>query len=248
MSGIDTSQFDHITDRVARAKAKAEAMRKAKAGAAPEAGEPPEATLAANPAAAEAALPEPSPEPDLEVPFVEFESGSRFRWNGREGEISATRYDLVHLTYDNGAEHTVVIDRFRLSAAMRQGDFELITDLEAYRPQRTGRTERVDHHEFVWLETRKGMTAKKKRPRSIAIVNPDGCTGCNSCIEVCPTDCIEEVDVADAGLSGIGHYCEIRLEGCIGCVQCVNMCPWDAIDMVKTDEVEKAYEIPVGTL
>lgn len=104
--------------------------------------------------------------------------------------------------------------------------------------------ERITEH--PWLNRK--IVPKKKRPRSIAIINPDMCTGCNMCIEFCPTDCIEEVDVQATGLDGIGHFCEVRVEDCIGCIQCVRECPWEAIEMVPTDEVERAYEIPAGTL
>ena len=36
-------------------------------------------------------------------------------------------------------------------------------------------------------------TARKKVPKTLAVINADNCTGCESCLEVCPVDCIETV-------------------------------------------------------
>ena len=32
---------------------------------------------------------------------------------------------------------------------------------------------------------------RKKLPKELAVINADNCTGCESCLEVCPVDCIE---------------------------------------------------------
>ncbi len=242
---VDLSQFDGISDRVARAKAKAEAMRKAKQGGG-------DAAVAM----AESAAPEPdaahvSADTEKEtsgLTILEFRPGMHFKLDGRAGRTVSIRYDLVSFVYDDDPDQLVTADRFRLSHAHAEGALEFAPKSEVYRPERVAKKERVDFHEHLWLETRSGMVAKKKRPRHIAIINPDYCTGCNACIEVCPTDCIEEVDVADAGLDGIGTFCEVRLEDCIGCIQCVHICPWEAIEMVDTQRVEEAYGIPVGSL
>jgi formate hydrogenlyase subunit 6/NADH:ubiquinone oxidoreductase subunit I len=252
MAENDLSRFDHLTDRVARARAKAEAMRKAKEGTA----EQEESSFSAASQAdalvegkSEGSRTTPSnTENGSGLPLLEFYSGTCFTWRGRTGRIVDVRYDTVRFVYDDDPGQTFVSDRLRLSYAHAEGLFDFAPKPEAYRPERVGKACRVDHHDYVWLETRKGMTVKKKRPRSIAIVNPDYCTGCNACIEVCPTDCIEEVDVSDARLEGIGHFCDVRLSDCIGCAQCVTMCPWDAIEMVETQRVEEAYDIPVGSL
>ena len=249
MAKIDTAQFDHITDRVARARAKAEAMRQAKAAADGDGGSAPEAPQAAAPEAPGATGAAPSGGQKASgLSILGFSPGTHCRWKGRAGRITDVRYDFVRFVYDDDPDRTIVVDRFRLSHAHAEGNFEFAPKPEAYRPERVGKSDRVDYHEYVWLDTRKGMAAKKRRPRAIAIVNPDYCTGCNACIEVCPTDCIEEVDVADAGLDGLGHFCEVRLDDCIGCVQCVHICPWEAIHMVDTQQVEEAYGIPEGTL
>ena len=30
---------------------------------------------------------------------------------------------------------------------------------------------------------------RKKLPKELAVINADNCTGCESCLEVCPVDC-----------------------------------------------------------
>ena len=37
------------------------------------------------------------------------------------------------------------------------------------------------------------ITRKKKKPKEIAVVIPDNCTGCEACVSFCPVDCIEHV-------------------------------------------------------
>ncbi len=84
---------------------------------------------------------------------------------------------------------------------------------------------------------------RKKLPKAIAIINADNCTGCESCIEVCPVDCISKVP--GDSISVLQGWCEIDVEKCVGCEVCVKfpskktdpftmfLCPWDAIEMIK---------------
>jgi NAD-dependent dihydropyrimidine dehydrogenase PreA subunit len=241
---IDLSQYNGITNRVDRAKAKSQAVREAKQLGGASSTEKPDAQ-SGEPVAA--GMP-PSKAQKPGLPVLEFKPGLHFKWNGRAARVVSTRYDLVSFAYDDdqGTLHTA--DRYRLSHEHSEGRLVFAPRGEAYRPDRVASFGRVGFHDYLWLEGRGGMTAKKRRPRQIAIINPDYCTGCNACIEVCPTDCIEEVDVSEAGLDGIGKFCEVRLADCIGCVQCVHICPWEAIEMVGTDAVEKAYGLPAGVL
>ena len=89
---------------------------------------------------------------------------------------------------------------------------------------------------------------RKKLLKELAVINADNCTGCESCIEVCPVDCIELI-TRNLGVKGNQSWCEIDLERCVGCEVCVHIpqkksnpyellvCPWDAIEMVPTENV-----------
>ena len=90
---------------------------------------------------------------------------------------------------------------------------------------------------------------RKKVPKELAVINADNCTGCESCLEVCPVDCIEMLSINRGVVKGAETWCEIDLERCVGCEVCVHIpqkktnpyellvCPWDAIEMVPTENV-----------
>ncbi len=91
---------------------------------------------------------------------------------------------------------------------------------------------------------------RKKVPKELAVINADNCTGCESCLEVCPVDCITLLELpGSVGIRGTQTWCEIDLERCVGCEVCVHIpqkktnpyelavCPWDAIEMVPTEQV-----------
>ena len=63
---------------------------------------------------------------------------------------------------------------------------------------------------------------RKKLPKEIAIINADNCTGCESCREVCPVDCIEYKEFGH-GVKGSQSWCEIDIERCVGCEVCVHI-------------------------
>jgi electron transport complex protein RnfB len=86
--------------------------------------------------------------------------------------------------------------------------------------------------------------ARKKLPKTLAVVNADNCTGCEACIEVCPVDCIYKIPGPD--LHTLQTFVDIDLERCIGCELCERWCPWDAIDMVPTPQIAAAVAVKGG--
>ena len=87
---------------------------------------------------------------------------------------------------------------------------------------------------------------KKTRPKTIAIVDEDNCTGCQVCIPFCPVDCIEPVDKEKYNIPI--PPVQVRFDECIGCNACYKACEaltWDAIRMIKTNIVEERYNITI---
>ncbi len=76
--------------------------------------------------------------------------------------------------------------------------------------------------------------ARKKAPPKLAVINQNGCTGCEVCIVFCPVDCIEIVPGAHH--TQLQQVVEVDLDRCIGCSLCAKNCPWDTIDMISHDE------------
>ncbi len=92
-----------------------------------------------------------------------------------------------------------------------------------------------------------GTGKKKKRPRLMAVVDEDNCTGCLVCIPFCPVDCIEPVNnsVYKIPIPPV----QVRFDECIGCQACYKACKqltWDAYRMMPTDEFEQVYGITIS--
>ena len=79
---------------------------------------------------------------------------------------------------------------------------------------------------------------RKKAPPKLAVINQNGCTGCEACIVFCPVDCIEVVPGMDH--TQLQQVVEVDLDRCIGCALCAKNCPWDTIDMMPHDQALRA--------
>jgi Pyruvate/2-oxoacid:ferredoxin oxidoreductase delta subunit len=82
----------------------------------------------------------------------------------------------------------------------------------------------------------RGKPERQKAPRSFAVIDQNGCTGCEVCIDFCPVDCIEIVPGPD--YKGLFNVVEVDLDRCIGCTLCSKFCPWETIYMIKDTEAE----------
>lgn len=65
------------------------------------------------------------------------------------------------------------------------------------------------------------LEEKRKAVIGVAYVHFENCVRCMDCLENCPYDCFEEVEVE--GLRGV--FPKVKQDQCIGCGLCVNICP-----------------------
>ncbi len=65
------------------------------------------------------------------------------------------------------------------------------------------------------------LEEKRKAVIGTAQVNFETCVRCMDCLQYCPYECFEEVEVE--GLRGV--FPKVKPEGCVGCGICVEVCP-----------------------
>ncbi|MCA1554220.1 MAG: 4Fe-4S binding protein [Chloroflexi bacterium] len=87
--------------------------------------------------------------------------------------------------------------------------------------------------EFTDAQLKKMIEVRKRRPpKNLAVVDQNGCTGCEVCIVFCPADCINWAPIGN----GVNPVVEVDYDRCIGCTLCAQYCPWDTIFMLPYKE------------
>ena len=91
------------------------------------------------------------------------------------------------------------------------------------------------------------VKSKRNKPRLMAVVDEDNCTGCQVCVPFCPVDCIEPVPEDKYNDVSIPPV-QVRWNECIGCLICAKVCDkltWNAIRMIPTKIFEERYNYTV---
>ena len=88
------------------------------------------------------------------------------------------------------------------------------------------------------------INEKKKKPKLVAAVDEDNCTGCQVCVPFCPVDCIAPVpkEKYNQPIPPV----QIKFNECIGCSVCARVCEkltWNAIEMYPITEFETTFKI-----
>ncbi|MFZ5595910.1 MAG: 4Fe-4S binding protein [Bacillota bacterium] len=85
-----------------------------------------------------------------------------------------------------------------------------------------------------WFEKRKVPTydyVNEVRPGVVEI--NDKCTGCGTCVKICPCNSLETVD---------GRARMTELSTCMFCGDCAAICPKGAVMMIKSYEIKCFYK------
>ena len=92
----------------------------------------------------------------------------------------------------------------------------------------------VHQVEVIPSEIRRGKDAVEFRfmdEKDIPELEDKLCIGCGRCVKVCPTDCIEMVEVGKNEKGKPIKRPKFNFTNCISCENCVLTCPKDALNM-----------------
>ncbi len=76
----------------------------------------------------------------------------------------------------------------------------------------------------------------------VAVVDPSRCTGCLTCVRVCPFG-VPQVRADLAGVGGIGGAATIEASVCQGCGSCAAECPARAIQLMHYTDAQMAAKV-----
>ena len=105
---------------------------------------------------------------------------------------------------------------------------------------------KYDHYKTV-PEPADKVNFKKKKPKLMAVVDEDGCTGCQVCVPFCPVDCIEPVAMDKYGIPIppvqvlFAYFISSQIFARVS-----TKLTWDAIHMLPTAEFEETYNTTVA--
>jgi len=72
---------------------------------------------------------------------------------------------------------------------------------------------------------------------AVAVVDPSRCTGCLTCVRICPYS-VPQINTALAGVGGIAGAAHIEPALCQGCGICASECPAKAIQLMHCRDAQ----------
>ena len=75
-----------------------------------------------------------------------------------------------------------------------------------------------------------------EREPVVAMVNPETCSGCWSCLQACPFKAIEKKEIRDRNGKVIKYVAQVNPGMCQGCGTCVALCRSNSIDLAGYSE------------
>jgi len=76
----------------------------------------------------------------------------------------------------------------------------------------------------------------------VAVVDPDRCTGCLTCVRICPFN-VPRIQADLSGVGGIIGAAYIEAAVCQGCGQCAAECPARAIQLMHYTDAQMMAKV-----